>query len=294
MNSKRKPTLSIDCTNPRVSSTTLPSIKIENSTPSVTAKTSREDSSSAKQKRASFHSGANRAFLEPIRSSTELKWNSINEKVAQQKPTTDIKNEKGSPIPAYLENKDHNTGEKTTITRNASEAACGSIVERIGSQKTIVDGRSDSTIERNSRSRTVVENKELQDDKTIGQRTNKAPSTMKRIASANSIVENKDGRDRIGTTARNEVRCSSVNERNPPSLKKTTEYQKIDQKSRRTSSAPPQRHLVNSSTSNRVQVNIVIEASGTPTSERSNDHEKTNTDCKDNLTDRVDTVPKVR
>ncbi|KOX71894.1 hypothetical protein WN51_03039 [Melipona quadrifasciata] len=161
-NTKKKSSASIDCSSYRVTSTTLPSIKIENSTLGV-MKVSKEDFSLAKQKRASFHSGTNRAFLDPIRSPTD------------------------------------STIDKATFSKNSSE-----------------------------------------------------------------------------------VRCSSVNERDLP-LKKTTENQKIDQKSRRTSSAPPQRRFESTSANNRVHVNIVIDSSG-----KNKNQGKQDADCKDNAMEKVD------
>ncbi|XP_076635470.1 uncharacterized protein LOC143348759 [Colletes latitarsis] len=263
--SKKKPSLNIDCSNIRDLSSTLPSIKNENSTPVV--KTSKDDFSSAKQKRASFHSGGNKAFLEPIRSSIEAKWNPVADKAAQQKLPTDAKSEKGSATQKNLESKDN-----VTFNR-ASEIRCGSI-------------------ERNARTR--VENKTIssssEDDKTIDQKisSNKAPSTIKKTASTNNIAENKDGSTidkNINARNASDVVCSEKN----PSLKKI-EPQKIDQRSRRTSSAPPQRHLGNASTSNRVQVNIVINSSSTIASGKNNDQEKTDTDCRDNASNRIDTA----
>ncbi|XP_053971864.1 uncharacterized protein LOC128872819 isoform X2 [Hylaeus volcanicus] len=286
---KKLPTSSsTDCSNPRDSSTTLPSIKIENSTSAVT-KTTRLDFSSAKEKRASFHSGANRAFLEPIKSPAEVKWISLADKALQQKLTTEVKSEKGSPIQTNLESKD---SDRIIGAKSPSELKCGA--EKIANQRTFVDDfrRSNSTIERGVRTKTGIESKDgLEEDKTIGQRTssgNKTSLIMKRTSSTSNIIENKDSTVDKNVPARNgpEVRCSSVNERNPP-LKK--EPQKMEQKSRRTSSAPPQRQLGNTS-SNRVQVNIVIDPSSPQGSEKINYLEKTDVDCKDSGSNRIDTA----
>ncbi|XP_043256871.1 uncharacterized protein LOC122399879 [Colletes gigas] len=269
--SKKKSSLNIDYSNIRDLSSSLPSIKNESST-SVAVKTSKDDFSTAKQKRASFHSGGNKAFLEPIRSSIESKWCPVVDKAAQQKLTTDAKSEKGSPTQKNLESKDNVTFNRAAVAKNPSEIRCGSI-------------------ERNARTRTTVENKTIssssEDDKTIDQKIsdNKISSTIKKTASTNNIAENKDGSIDKNIYARNasDVACGEKNS----SLKKMIEPQKIEQKSRRTSSAPPQRHLGNASTSNRVQVNIVINPSSTPASGKNNDQEKTDTDCKDN---RIDTA----
>ncbi|KOC67474.1 hypothetical protein WH47_11653 [Habropoda laboriosa] len=248
-NSKRKPSPSIDCSNSRVLSTTLPSIKIENSTLGV-AKVSKEDFSSAKQKRASFHSGTNRAFLDPIRSPTEFRRNSVSDKSVSQKSSTDNRvvtaERNSSASRTSVDSKENiHTNERTVNGRNNAEFRCNSVNEKSVAQKLATDSKSTtSTIDRNARSKVLIEGKDTStDNKTM---TNKFPV-------------------------------------------KTTENQRIDEKSRRTSSAPPQRHLRSSSSSNRVQVNIVIDSSSTVAKVKSKDQEKTNVNCKDNVVEKLDT-----
>ncbi|XP_076276648.1 uncharacterized protein LOC143207274 isoform X2 [Lasioglossum baleicum] len=205
-----------------------PSAKI-GAAPTAGAKTSKNDFSSAKEKRASFHSGANRAFLDPIRS--EYKWNSMVEKTALS-----VKTEMDAPSP----------GPGPVTTDNAQSDAS-------------------STIEKTARAKTVIDNKDPPVDDQMIQKTNDADqlivSTIKKIIVADTTpVEHKDGsaieEDTLTRQTSEAIRCSSVNEKHAVSRK--MENQKIDQKSRRTSSAPPQRHLGNLS-SNRLQVNIVID-----------------------------------
>ncbi|XP_017787855.1 PREDICTED: uncharacterized protein LOC108570498 [Habropoda laboriosa] len=293
-NSKRKPSPSIDCSNSRVLSTTLPSIKIENSTLGV-AKVSKEDFSSAKQKRASFHSGTNRAFLDPIRSPTEFRRNSVSDKSVSQKSSTDNRvvtaERNSSASRTSVDSKENiHTNERTVNGRNNAEFRCNSVNEKSVAQKLATDSKSTtSTIDRNARSKVLIEGKDTStDNKTM---TNKFPVSMKRTASTNAVTEDKHAftTDKVASSRNtSEIRCSSVNERNPPS-RKTTENQRIDEKSRRTSSAPPQRHLRSSSSSNRVQVNIVIDSSSTVAKVKSKDQEKTNVNCKDNVVEKLDT-----
>ncbi|XP_076763858.1 uncharacterized protein LOC143431186 [Xylocopa sonorina] len=242
----------VDCLNSRVPSTTLPSIKTDNSTLEV-AKVSKMDFSSAQRKRASFHSGTNQAFLDPIRSPTEFRWNSLSARKASQKSAenrnTDM--DKYSPDRAIIEN-------KTCVAngRNNFELKCNTVSEKNVTQK--------------------IESKEMH-------------SPIKRTASTSSIVENKTNfvNDKA-TCLRNspETRCSSANEKSAP-LKKTEkmENQKYDQKSRRTSSAPPQRCPESTSVNNRVQVNIVLDAS--LASGKTSNQEKPNVDCEDTASSKV-------
>ncbi|XP_076245786.1 uncharacterized protein LOC143186171 isoform X2 [Calliopsis andreniformis] len=266
-NPKKRTPANIDSSNPRVQSTSLPAIKLDNST-STASKTSKEDFSSAKQKRASFHSGTNRAFLGPVRSATEFRWNPVSEKTVQQK------------VEARSSESRDNASNKPTVSKTTPETKCNTTPEKAVAQKTIVDGKSNS-IEK-ARLRTTPESKDTSvDNKIVTQKANNGDKValVKRSA-ASSIAENKEGSIDKVPSARQmlEERCSSVIERNP--AKKMDA--RIDQKSRRTSSAPPQRHLGNAS-SNRVQVNIVID---TPTTGRS-DKER-NMDCKDNAMEKPD------
>ncbi|KZC12746.1 hypothetical protein WN55_05346 [Dufourea novaeangliae] len=230
-NVKNKTSMTTDC------STILSSIRRESSTPTA-LKISKDNFSYAKQKRASFHSGANRAFLDPIRSSTEFKWNTTTEKSAFPKLTKDVKLEKST----------------------------------------------------NSRSKTLIESKDPSIDNTTIQKAcdgNKIiPLTVKRTGSLSTVVESKDGtaiEKGAFTRQTSEIRCNSVNDRQP--LSKKMEVQKTDQKSRRTSSAPPQRHSGHVS-GNRVQVNIVIDTPIIPM--KSNDQDKTTADSKDSAPKRLD------
>ncbi|XP_078041225.1 uncharacterized protein LOC144472209 [Augochlora pura] len=263
-NVKKKTSVSSDF------STTLPSIKIETS-PATGAKPSKNDLSSAKQKRAIFHSGANRAFVDPIR--TEYKWSSMVEKVMPI-----VKTEKDAPIPSQEASDDSRTNE-IVISIDTSE--------KIVTPK--VTAETSSTIEKRARVR--IENKDPSVDNKVLHKTrddNKMTFSIIRKA-ADASVEDKDaaiaGRETL-IKQTSEARCSSVNEKH--SVPRKTEYQRVDQKSRRTSSAPPQRHLGNLS-NNRVQVNIVID---TPSSlfpgKHNNDKEKISSDNKDNASEGVD------
>ncbi|CAK9803593.1 hypothetical protein ANTPLA_LOCUS3714 [Anthophora plagiata] len=287
-NSKRKPSPNIDCSNSRVLSTMLPSIKIENSTLGV-AKVSKEDFSLAKQKRASFHSGTNRAFLDPIRSPTEFRWNSVPDKSVSQKSSTDnrgITVERNSSRRTSADSKENViTNERIVTERNNSEFRCNSTNEKSVAQKMVTDGKT-SAMDRNARSKATLESKDTLMDKITA---NKTHMSIKRTASASTITENKHifTTDKVALSRNtSEIRCSSVNERNPPS-RKTMENQRVDQKSR-TNSAPPQRHLQSNSSNNRVQVNIVIDSSSTMTKARNKDQEDRNVDCKDNVVEKLD------
>ncbi|XP_076652069.1 uncharacterized protein LOC143358655 [Halictus rubicundus] len=231
-------------------SSTSPSVKIENS-PTAGAKTSRNDFLSAKEKRASFHSGANRAFLDPIRS--EYKWNSMVEKVAPS-----VKTETDAPSPG------------PEATDNAQSDAS-------------------STTDRTTRAKVVIENKDPPADNKVIQKTTDGNqttvSTIKRTTVADATpVENKDGstneEDTLTRQTSEAIRCSSVNEKHPASRK--MENQKIEQKSRRTSSAPPQRHMGNLS-SNRLQVSIVIDTPSSMVPGKRNEKENISADNKDNI-----------
>ncbi|XP_033340242.2 uncharacterized protein LOC117228549 [Megalopta genalis] len=239
-------------------SSTLPSLKIETS-PATDAKTSKNDPSSAKQKRAVFHSGANRAFLDPIR--TEYKWSSMVEKV-----TPAVKAEKDTPIPSQ---------EASDDARTDDIVISAGTLEKIATPKVIAEAS--STIDKCARIAKIenkdcplVENKVLQKTRDDNKMTF---SIIRRTVTADTTVEDKDA-------------AISVNERH--STPKKIECQRIDQKSRRTSSAPPQRHLGNLS-NNRVQVNIVIDTPSSLISEKhSNDKEKIGADNKDNTSEGVD------
>lgn len=260
----------------RDSSAALPSIKTDqncHSTSNVT-RTSKEDFSSAKQKRASFHSGTNRAFLGPVRSTTEFKWNPVEENTA---PKPEVK----SP-----ESKDNVN--KTIIQRSTSEVKYSSATEKLVTQKSL-DSKFSST-EKNPRTRTTAEkDKDIQDkgysdDKMVVQRAINSDKVVSIKRSTSSTVEKEGSTIDEIAFARFilKERCSSVIEKNLSS-RKPTEPQKVDQKSRRTSSAPPQRHLGNA-TNNRVQVNIVIDA---PILSGAKSDKEKSVDCKDNV-DRTD------
>ncbi|XP_076672962.1 uncharacterized protein LOC143371550 [Andrena cerasifolii] len=289
LNAKKKSSVTIDRP-PQASSAALPSIKSEHS---CMTKTAREDLSSAKQKRASFHSGTNRAFLGPIRSAAEFKWNPAAEKGAQQKLATEAKPASERNVARGNPESKDNAGNRTVAPKCISDTRYGSTAERIAAQKTITDPKASATIERNARGRTAIESKDASlDSRTTAQKTSdsgRVPSTMKRTASASIVAENKNGpvadKAAPARVVAPELRCSSVNERNSP-LKKMMETQRVDQKSRRTNSAPPQRHL--GSSSSRVQVSIVIDAPSTPASGESNDKEEQGVGCRDNAVGRID------
>ncbi|XP_003704627.2 uncharacterized protein LOC100882702 [Megachile rotundata] len=197
-NSKKK-SINIECLNPRMKA--LPSIKIEN-LPLEVEKVSKEDFSSAKQKRASFHSGTNRAFLDPIKSPTiEFRCNSEKDRTTPE------------------------TKDKIPVTKNIP-------------QKTVADCKSKES----GRTKMFAESKESSTDNKSQRTNdvNKYNLTIRR-ATTNTIMDDKDSFvvDKVASTRNTvEVRCSSVNERNAPSKK--IEIQKVE-KPRRTSSAPPQR-----------------------------------------------------
>ncbi|KAK1125558.1 hypothetical protein K0M31_005917 [Melipona bicolor] len=288
-NTKKKSSASIDCSSYRVTSTTLPSIKIENTTLGV-MKVSKEDFSLAKQKRASFHSGTNRAFLDPIRSPTEFRWNSTSDKnVPQKSPINNRATVEGSPsIRTTVENKENVTNERAVTEENVPEFRCDLTDGKSMMEKMVTDGKLSCVTEKNERIKTVIESRNgPADDKTTTQKTDEADefNLIEKTLSSSTVAEDK-GSSTIdkATFSKNssEVRCSSVNERDPP-LKKTTENQKIDQKSRRTSSAPPQRRFESTSANNRVHVNIVIDSSG-----KNKNQGKQDADCKDNAMEKVD------
>ncbi|XP_006624996.2 uncharacterized protein LOC102681047 isoform X3 [Apis dorsata] len=261
-----------DCSNHRLTST-LPSIK---------------DFSSAKQKRASFHSGTNRAFLDPIRS--EIKWSSISEKNSFQKSSTDNRVEKNF-LKQTIENKENDTtGEKNTSRENSP---CSSIANEKDAIEKIAD-KSNCVDNKNEQIKTMIENRDnLQDDKTITPReADQSNSTCRKISSINdmqvssSIIENKDDStiDKSSSSRNSEARPNSMNDRNPP-IKKTVENQKTEQKSRRTNSAPPQRRFESISVNNNNHVNIVID------SMRKNRNQKDqDMDCKYNTVEKIDTA----
>ncbi|XP_017763785.1 PREDICTED: uncharacterized protein LOC108553419 [Eufriesea mexicana] len=289
---KKKSSIGTDCTNYRVMSTTFPSIKIENSTVGVT-KATKEDFSSAKEKRANFHSGTNRAFLDPNRSPTEFRWNLVSDKNAPQKLSTDNRVtiiDKNSLNRTITETKENISNEKNVYGENVPEFQYNSTNEKIVVHKIATDGKLASVIDKNAKNKTVIEKGDaLSDNKTLTQKTteaNQSNSTIKRIIATSTIVENKDNStiDKTGSSQNSlEARSSSVNERN--STLKKTENQKIDQRSRRTSSAPPQRRLESSSANNRVHVNIVLDSSG-----KNRTQEKQNMDYKSNAIEKGDTA----
>ncbi|KAF3423837.1 hypothetical protein E2986_00312 [Frieseomelitta varia] len=289
-NAKKKSSASIDCSSYRVTSTTLPSIKIENSTLGV-MKVSKEDFSSAKQKRASFHSGTNRAFLDPIRSPTEFRWNSTPDKNVPQKSSINNRAtvERSHSIRlTTVENKETVTNERAVTEENVPEFRCDLTDGKSIMKKMVADGKLSCVSEKNERMKTVVESKNTAaEDKTMTQKTNEADefNLIEKTLSTSTVAGNK-GSFTIdkATCSKNssEVRCSSVNERDPP-LKKTAENQKIDQKSRRTSSAPPQRRFESTSANNRVHVNIVIDSSG-----KNKNQGKQDANCKDNAMEKAD------
>ncbi|XP_050576912.1 uncharacterized protein LOC126915829 isoform X3 [Bombus affinis] len=289
-NTKKKSSASIDCSHYRVASTTLPSIKIENSTLAVT-KVSKEDFSSARQKRASFHSGTNRAFLDPIRSSTEFRWNSMSDKNVPQKSSIDDRTatEKDTSARAIVQSKENVTNKRGASEENPIELRCDLASEKSVTQKITANSKLIRVTEKNARVKATIESRDASvDDKTMTiQRTNEADrfNLIKKTPSTSTVTEDKDSStiDKA-TFSRNssEVRCSSVNERNPPS-RKTMENQKIDRKSRRTSSAPPQRRFESTSANNRVQVNIVIDSSG-----KNKNQSKQDVECKDNAMEKID------
>ncbi|XP_003396952.3 uncharacterized protein LOC100642491 isoform X2 [Bombus terrestris] len=289
-NTKKKSSASIDCSHYRVASTTLPSIKIENSTLAVT-KVSKEDFSSARQKRASFHSGTNRAFLDPIRSSTEFRWNSMSDKNVPQKSSIDDRTatEKDTSARAIVQSKENVTNKRGASEENPIELRCDLASEKSVTQRITANSKLIRVTEKNARVKATIESRDASvDDKTMTiQRTNEADrfNLIKKTPSTSTVTEDKDSStiDKA-TFSRNssEVRCSSVNERNPPS-RKTMENQKIDRKSRRTSSAPPQRRFESTSANNRVQVNIVIDSSG-----KNKNQSKQDVECKDNAMEKID------
>ena len=284
-NAKKKSSASIDCSSYRVTSTTLPSIKIENSTLEV-MKVSKEDFSSARQKRASFHSGTNRAFLDPIRSPTEFRWNSTPDKnVPQRSPINNRATvERSHSIRTTVENKETVANETAVTEEKVPEFRCDLTDGKSIMEKMVTDGKLSCVTERNERMKTVVESKNAPAD----DKTNEADELNligKTLSTSTTVAEDK-GSSMIDKAAcsknSSEVRCSSVNERDP-ALKKTAESQKIDQKSRRTSSAPPQRRFESTSANNRVHVNIVIDSSG-----KNKNQGKQDADCKDNAMEKVD------
>nr|XP_033195191.1 uncharacterized protein LOC117159454 isoform X2 [Bombus vancouverensis nearcticus] len=289
-NTKKKSSASIDCSHYRVANTTLPSIKIENSTLAV-AKASKEDFSSAKQKRASFHSGTNRAFLDPIRSSTEFRWNSMSDKNVPHKSSIDDRTatEKDTSAGAIVQSKENVTNKRGASEENLIEFRCDLVSEKNVTPKMAANSKLIRVSEKNARVKATIESRDASvDDKTTTiQRTNEADrfNLIKKTPSTSTVTEDKDSStiDKA-TFSRNssEVRCSSVNERNPPS-RKTMENQKIDGKSRRTCSAPPQRRFESTSGNNRVQINIVIDSSGKNKNQGEQDVE-----CKDNAIEKID------
>lgn len=291
-NTKKKSSASIDCSHYRVANTTLPSIKIENSTPAVT-KASKEDFSSAKQKRASFHSGTNRAFLDPIRSSTEFRWNSMSDKNVPHKSSIDDRTatEKDTSAGAIVQSKENVTNKRGASEENLIEFRCDLVSEKNVTPKMAANSKLIRVSEKNARVKATIESRDASvDDKTTTiQRTNEVDrfNLIKKTPSTSTVTEDKDSStiDKA-TFSRNssEVRCSSVNERNPPS-RKTMESQKIDGKSRRTCSAPPQRRFESTSGNNRVQINIVIDSSGKNKNQGEQDME-----CKDNAIEKIDTT----
>ncbi|CAL7936085.1 unnamed protein product [Xylocopa violacea] len=265
----------VDCLNSRVPSTTLPSIKTENSTLEV-AQVSKVDFSSARQKRASFHSGTNQAFLDPIKSPTEFRWNSLSERKASQKSTENRNTiaDRNSPDRAIIEGKGCVANQqKSVIGKNTFEFECNSVSEK--------------NVTRKVESKDVLTSAETMTQKR--DETNQSHSPVKRTASTSSIIENKNNfvNDKAACS-RNaaETRCSSANEKSGPFRRaEKMENQKCDQKSRRTSSAPPQRCSESVSVNNRVQVNIVIDAS--LASGKSSNQEKPDVDCDDTTSAKV-------
>nr|XP_034189349.1 uncharacterized protein LOC117608396 [Osmia lignaria] len=245
-NSKKKTSMIIDCSTSRVPSKASPLIKIENS-PLEVEKVSKEDFSSAKQKRASFRSGTNRAFLGPIKLPTnELEKNRTESK--------------------------ENVTNKPVITKSVSD-------------KIVIKTTGDCKAKEN-----ILESKDSSAyNKMMIQKTNdvdKCNLTIKRTVS--STVDDNSMIDKVLTTKNSmEVRCSSVNERNPPSKK--IEIQRIDERPRRTSSAPPQRH-VETNSSNRVQVNIVIDTAVNGTSGKGREQDKLEMDRRNSGIERRDTT----
>lgn len=271
----------------QVSSTSLPSIKMVENSSLGTAK--REDFSSAKQKRASFHSGANRAFLDPIRSATEVKWSSISEKNSFQKSSAAIVEK--NFLKGTIEDKEDGTEEKNTWRENSP---CDSITnEKAATIERIAD-KSNCADDKNAQIKTIsIENKEndLQDDnETITPRETDRSDSTRKISSTS--IENKDSDlstiDKTSFSRCSEARSNTMNDRNP-SIKKPVESQKIDQKSRRTNSAPPQRRFesisANNNNNNRVHVNVVID------SMRKNRNQKDqDMDCRYNTMEKIDTA----
>ncbi|XP_043784403.1 interaptin [Apis laboriosa] len=276
-----------DCSNHRLTST-LPSIKIENSPLGITKK---EDFSSAKQKRASFHSGTNRAFLDPIRS--EMKWSSISEKNSFQKSSIDnrVTIIEKNFLKQTIENKENDTTDEKNTSRENSP--CSSIANgKDAIEKTAVSDKSNCVDNKNEQIKTMIENRDnLQDDKTIRE-ADQSNSICRKISSTNdiqvssNIIENKDDStiDKSSSSRNSEARPNSMNDRNPP-IKKTVENQKTEQKSRRTNSAPPQRRFGSISANNNNN-NIVID------SMRKNRNQKDqDMDC--NTVEKIDTVTKI-
>lgn len=263
----------------------LPSIKMVENSSLGTAK--REDFSSAKQKRASFHSGANRAFLDPIRSATEVKWSSISEKNSFQKSSAGIVER--NFLKGTIEDKEDDTEEKNTWRE---DCPCDSITnEKAATIERIADK---SNCDKNAQIKTIsIENREndLQDDKTITPRETDRSDSTRKISSPSITVENKDSDlstiDKTSFSRSSEARSNTMNDKNPSSIKKPVESQKIDQKSRRTNSAPPQRRFesISANNNNRVHVNVVID------SMRKNRNQKDqDMDCRYNAMEKIDTA----
>lgn len=254
------------------------------------AKTSREDFSSAKQKRASFHSGTNRAFLDPIRS--EIKWSS--EKNSFQKSSIDnrVTIVEKNFLKQTIGNKENDTADEKNTPRENNSPYDSITNEKDGMEKIAVVDKSNCVDNKTAQIKTVIENRDnLQDDKTITPREmDRSDSTCRKISSTNdvqvssrSIIENKD--DSTIDKSSSSRNFNSMNDRNPP-IKKTVENQKIEQKSRRTNSAPPQRRFESiSPNNNRVHVNIGID------SMRKNRNQKDqDVDCKYNTMEKTDTA----
>lgn len=122
--------------------------------------------------------------------------------------------------------------------------------------------------DKNAQTRTSIEDN-LQDDKTIRDRCDSRKiSNDVQTLSSGDIVESKDD--------------STIDKCSRSSAKKTVENQKIEQKSRRTNSAPPQRSI--SASNNRVHVNIVIDS----TRKSRNQKDQDATDCKCNTMEKID------
>ncbi|XP_017885271.2 uncharacterized protein LOC108628088 isoform X2 [Ceratina calcarata] len=278
---KKSTATSNDCSSGcGVLSTMLPSIKIENSTLEV-GKVSKQDFSSAKQKRASFRSGTNQAFLDPVRSPTEFRYDSVSDKNVPYKPTIDNLNVITEKTCA------NRTESGESIPSGKNLMGRSSVDEKNVPQRT--GGKLSSTIDKNTRV-TIDDRDALADCKTMTQATDRADQFDSDVKESDRAIYDRDGDSVTEKTAawRNSLktRCDFMNERNVL-LKKPTEIQRTDQRPRRTNSAPPQRCLESTSANNRVLVNIVIDSSST--SGKNNDQgEKLVTDCTDNAVGKID------